>query len=92
MYSKPEYLTAAATARTILAEGGPLTFWRGLLPRMTRIIGARGVVWARARARVCVCVCARVCVCVYVCVSVCVLVCLCEYARMRTHPPLGATR
>ncbi|KAI8476555.1 MAG: mitochondrial carrier domain-containing protein [Monoraphidium minutum] len=40
MYSKPEYMTAAATARTILAEAGPLTFWRGLLPRMTRIVGA----------------------------------------------------
>ncbi|GBF91836.1 hypothetical protein Rsub_04941 [Raphidocelis subcapitata] len=40
MYSKPEYLTSAATARTIYAEGGPLNFWRGLLPRMTRIIGA----------------------------------------------------
>lgn len=40
MYSKPEYMTAAKTFRTILAEGGPLNFWRGLLPRMTRIIGA----------------------------------------------------
>lgn len=40
MYSKPEYMTAAATARSIYAEGGILNFWRGLLPRMTRIIGA----------------------------------------------------
>lgn len=41
MYSKPEYMTAAATARTIYAEGGVLQFWCGLLPRMTRIIGER---------------------------------------------------
>jgi hypothetical protein len=39
MYSKPEYINFAATARTIYAEGGVLNFWRGLLPRMTRIIG-----------------------------------------------------
>lgn len=49
MYSKPEYLTAAKTFATILAEGGPLNFWRGLLPRMTRIIGGR----ARARRGAC---------------------------------------
>ncbi len=40
MYSKPQYITVAKTFRTIMAEGGPLNFWRGLLPRMTRIIGA----------------------------------------------------
>jgi hypothetical protein len=40
MYSKPDYLTAASTARAIYKEGGVLNFWRGLLPRMTRIIGA----------------------------------------------------
>lgn len=39
MYSKPEYLTVWSTARTILAQGGPLTFWNGLMPRMFRIIG-----------------------------------------------------
>ncbi|KAF8058077.1 mcfT [Scenedesmus sp. PABB004] len=40
MYGKPEYLTWTSTAATILAEGGVLNFWRGLLPRMTRIIAA----------------------------------------------------
>jgi hypothetical protein len=40
MYDKPEYLTSARSARAILAEGGVPTFWRGLLPRMTRIIAA----------------------------------------------------
>ncbi len=40
MYDKQEYLTAASAARTIYGEGGVLTFWRGLLPRMTRIIAA----------------------------------------------------
>jgi hypothetical protein len=40
MYDRQEYLTAASAARTIYAEAGVLTFWRGLLPRMTRIIAA----------------------------------------------------
>eukprot|EP00775_Hariotina_reticulata_P013494 gene13495-13619_t len=40
MYSKPEYLTWTKTAATIYSEGGILNFWRGLLPRMTRIIAA----------------------------------------------------
>eukprot|EP00879_Flechtneria_rotunda_P002437 GHRR01002634.1.p1 GENE.GHRR01002634.1~~GHRR01002634.1.p1 ORF type:complete len:288 (+),score=56.02 GHRR01002634.1:321-1184(+) len=40
MYSKPEYLTWTSTAQTIYTEGGLLRFWRGLLPRMTRIIAA----------------------------------------------------
>jgi hypothetical protein len=40
MYDKEEYLTSSRAARTIYAEGGALTFWRGLLPRMTRIIAA----------------------------------------------------
>lgn len=40
MYDKEEYLTAARAARTIHSEGGVLTFWNGLLPRMTRIIAA----------------------------------------------------
>jgi solute carrier family 25 citrate transporter 1 len=39
MYSKPEYLTWTSTASTIYKEGGVFNFWRGLLPRMTRIIG-----------------------------------------------------
>lgn len=40
MYSKPEYMTSAKTAQTIFSEGGILCFWRGLAPRMTRIIAA----------------------------------------------------
>lgn len=40
MYDKQEYLTSASAARAIYGEGGALTFWRGLLPRMTRIIAA----------------------------------------------------
>lgn len=40
MYDKHEYLTSASAARAIYGEGGALTFWRGLLPRMTRIIAA----------------------------------------------------
>jgi hypothetical protein len=40
MYDKEEYLTARSAARTIHSEGGVLTFWNGLLPRMTRIIAA----------------------------------------------------
>jgi hypothetical protein len=40
MYDKQEYLTSASSARAVFAEGGALTFWRGLLPRMTRIIAA----------------------------------------------------
>lgn len=41
MYSRPEYMTWTSTAATIYQEGGVLNFWRGLLPRMTRIIGER---------------------------------------------------
>jgi solute carrier family 25 citrate transporter 1 len=40
MYSKPEYATWLASVRTIYAEGGVLRFWRGLLPRMSRIVAA----------------------------------------------------
>jgi solute carrier family 25 citrate transporter 1 len=49
MYSKPEYMTWTSTASTIYQEGGVLNFWRGLLPRMTRIIGKRsGIIGGRA--------------------------------------------
>jgi len=40
MYSKPEYMTMKDTFSTIYREGGVLNFWRGLIPRMTRIICA----------------------------------------------------
>jgi hypothetical protein len=40
MYTKPEYMTWHQSARTIHAEGGVLRFWRGLVPRMSRIIAA----------------------------------------------------
>lgn len=40
MYSKPEYLTVRRSARTIYQEGGILQFWKGLTPRMTRIVAA----------------------------------------------------
>lgn len=39
MYSKPEYTTLRSTIGTITKEGGVLSLWNGLLPRMTRIIG-----------------------------------------------------
>lgn len=39
MYSKPEYATLRSTIGTITKEGGVLSLWNGLLPRMTRIIG-----------------------------------------------------
>ena len=39
MYSKPEYMTWPKAAGTIYKQAGLLTFWNGLLPRMTRIIG-----------------------------------------------------
>jgi solute carrier family 25 citrate transporter 1 len=49
MYSKTEYMTWTSTASTIYQEGGVLNFWRGLLPRMTRIIGKRsGIIGGRA--------------------------------------------
>jgi len=51
MYDRPEYLTAASSARAVWAEGGAPTFWRGLLPRMTRIIAATFIlINVRARA------------------------------------------
>lgn len=40
MYSKPEYSTLRSTIHTIVAEGGVINLWSGLLPRMTRIIAA----------------------------------------------------
>ncbi len=38
MYSKPEYGNLRSTFRTIYAEGGLLRFWKGLAPRMLRIV------------------------------------------------------
>lgn len=38
MYTKPEYLTMMSSFSTIYKEGGILQFWKGLVPRMTRII------------------------------------------------------
>lgn len=38
MYSKPEYLNLRSTIGSIYKEGGILQFWRGLAPRMLRIV------------------------------------------------------
>lgn len=40
MYSKPEYRTLRSTFATIYKEGGLPLFWRGLAPRMLRIVCA----------------------------------------------------
>mmetsp|Transcript_12533 Transcript_12533/g.27025 ORF Transcript_12533/g.27025 Transcript_12533/m.27025 type:complete len:270 (-) Transcript_12533:957-1766(-) len=40
MYSKPEYRTLSTTMATIYKEGGILRFWKGLSPRMFRIVCA----------------------------------------------------
>lgn len=40
MYTKPEYATMWSTAQTIYREGGIASFWRGNIPRMSRIIVA----------------------------------------------------
>ncbi|GLC46139.1 hypothetical protein PLESTB_001194300 [Pleodorina starrii] len=40
MYSKPEYRNLRSTFATIYAEGGLPRFWKGLSPRMLRIICA----------------------------------------------------
>lgn len=38
MYSKPEYATLRTTVASIYKEGGLPNFWRGLAPRMLRIV------------------------------------------------------
>ncbi|MEW5318667.1 MAG: hypothetical protein WDW38_009872 [Sanguina aurantia] len=40
MYSKPEYRTFSSTAATIYKEGGVFSFWKGITPRMSRIVAA----------------------------------------------------
>ncbi|KXZ48758.1 hypothetical protein GPECTOR_25g342 [Gonium pectorale] len=40
MYSKPEYRNLRSTFATIYAEGGLPRFWKGLAPRMLRIVCA----------------------------------------------------
>lgn len=64
MYTKPEYLSAFSTAATIYREGGVFNFWRGLIPRMTRIIGASTL---RHLVTHCIASCAFLCACDRVC-------------------------
>ncbi len=40
MYEKPEYRSMLSSLRTIVEERGVFGLWRGILPRMTRIICA----------------------------------------------------
>mmetsp|Transcript_8894 Transcript_8894/g.15419 ORF Transcript_8894/g.15419 Transcript_8894/m.15419 type:complete len:266 (-) Transcript_8894:416-1213(-) len=40
MYTKPEYMTMASSFAAIYKEGGITTFWKGIAPRMARIICA----------------------------------------------------
>ena len=50
MYSKPEYANLRSTFATIYKEGGLPRFWKGLAPRMLRIVCECRGVWGGAGA------------------------------------------
>ncbi len=50
MYTKPEYATMPRAFATIYKEGGLVLFWKGLVPRMTRIICESRVLVAPLRS------------------------------------------